>query len=370
MNLDRKYWTGKMIKTLEDNQVFVYGSNPAGKNGAGAAKAAKQFGAWYGEGRGLYGQAYALVTKNLDRDYEEPKTGIIYSKVGGRSVSPAQIQVNIKEMYVLAENMPEKEFLITYQHELDKRGNPIRSLNGYNALEMIDMFMDNMDVPDNISFHDSFRPLIENKLNPKPNLEFFWHSHSTFSQWHPSKFIYKEKTFISAEQFMMYSKAKLFKSEDIAEKILGFNNSVLGKKFISGELTGTEILNNKSSFSTWNAMMKQVKSYGRDIKDYNEAIWVSKRIPIVSVGSREKYNQNPSMKRELVSKGDAVMTEGSPWDKVWGIGLTKGDSRAQDPAKWLGLNLLGRILTDLKSHYLLEINAKKKSKIGKGAKPG
>jgi ribA/ribD-fused uncharacterized protein len=362
MNLERKYWSGKFIRELGEHQVFCFGSNPEGRNSAGAAKSAMQFGAWYGEGRGLYGQTYALVTKNLKRNFEEPKTGIVYSKVGGRSVSPAQIQVNIKEMYDVATNNKDKEFLIIYQHELDQRGNPIRSLNGYNALEMIDMFMDNLDVPDNISFHESFRPLIENKLKPKPNLEFFWQSHSTFSQWHPSKFIYKEKTFISAEQFMMYSKAKLFKAENIAEKILGFNNSVLGEKFISGELTGHEILNNTSSFRTWNAMMKQMKSYGRDIKDYNEAIWVSKRIPIVSVGSREKYNQNPSMKRELVSKGDAIMTEGSPWDKVWGIGLTKEDSRAQDPSKWLGLNLLGQILTDLKSHYLLEISNKKKDK--------
>lgn len=47
------------------NQIFVFGSNKAGRHGAGAAKAAKlHFGAEYGNGYGLQGQSYAIPTKD------------------------------------------------------------------------------------------------------------------------------------------------------------------------------------------------------------------------------------------------------------------------------------------------------------------
>ena len=62
-------WTGEQITQLEPNYVFVFGSNPEGRHGAGAARTALQFGAKYGVGRGLQGQTYALVTKNLNTDF-------------------------------------------------------------------------------------------------------------------------------------------------------------------------------------------------------------------------------------------------------------------------------------------------------------
>ena len=37
---ERIYWSGKYINKLENNQVFVFGSNPKGSHGAGAAKTA------------------------------------------------------------------------------------------------------------------------------------------------------------------------------------------------------------------------------------------------------------------------------------------------------------------------------------------
>lgn len=50
----------------EKNTIFVFGSNPEGRHGAGAAKIAReQFGAKYGVGEGMTGNAYALPTKDL-----------------------------------------------------------------------------------------------------------------------------------------------------------------------------------------------------------------------------------------------------------------------------------------------------------------
>lgn len=45
--------------------IFVFGSNLAGRHGAGAAKFAKEnFGAEYGVGSGFTGDSYAIPTKN------------------------------------------------------------------------------------------------------------------------------------------------------------------------------------------------------------------------------------------------------------------------------------------------------------------
>lgn len=53
------------IYQLYDNEIFVFGSNEAGIHGAGAAKQAYfMFGAEYGKGEGLYGQSYAIPTKD------------------------------------------------------------------------------------------------------------------------------------------------------------------------------------------------------------------------------------------------------------------------------------------------------------------
>lgn len=46
-------------------KIFVFGSNEAGRHGAGSAKAAvEKFGAIYGRGTGLQGNSYAIATKS------------------------------------------------------------------------------------------------------------------------------------------------------------------------------------------------------------------------------------------------------------------------------------------------------------------
>ena len=109
----------------EPNTIFVFGSNPEGIHGAGAAKiAVNQFGAKRGQGEGLQGNAYALPTKDLR----------VKENNGFKSISPEQITENIKKLYNVARENPTKQFKIAYRNTTDK------SLNGYTGLEMIDMF--------------------------------------------------------------------------------------------------------------------------------------------------------------------------------------------------------------------------------------
>lgn len=120
-----------------NNTIFVFGSNPEGRHGAGAAKIAKdRFGAKRGVGEGLTGNAYALPTKDLR----------IKENNGFKSISPEQIIENIKKLYETARQNPDKQFKVAYRNT-DKA-----SLNGYTGLEMIDMFLNAGPIPVNIVF--------------------------------------------------------------------------------------------------------------------------------------------------------------------------------------------------------------------------
>lgn len=66
-NLAKNYYTPRVtpnhIDKLEENEVFVFGSNAEGHHGGGAAaQAMHKFGAVWGQGEGLQGQSYAIPT--------------------------------------------------------------------------------------------------------------------------------------------------------------------------------------------------------------------------------------------------------------------------------------------------------------------
>lgn len=52
------------ITKLDNNQIFVFGSNLSGRHGKGAAKKALGWGAIWGQAEGLQGKTYGIPTKN------------------------------------------------------------------------------------------------------------------------------------------------------------------------------------------------------------------------------------------------------------------------------------------------------------------
>lgn len=66
ININQPKSYGSDNITPDENTIFVFGSNPEGRHGKGAAETAvKQFGAIYKQGEGLQGHAYALPTKRI-----------------------------------------------------------------------------------------------------------------------------------------------------------------------------------------------------------------------------------------------------------------------------------------------------------------
>ncbi len=145
-----------------------------------------------------------------------------------------------------------------------------------------------------------------------------------FSQWYPSLFEIDGVGYNCAEQWMMACKARMFKDK-------------FAEKFIM------------AADQPWDQ-----KAMGRRVKDFDQEIWEKDARDLVKQGSRAKYDQNPALKRDLMSTGDKLLVEASPTDVIWGIGLAEDDPKARDRDCWRGTNWLGEVLTELREEYKLE----------------
>ena len=66
------------------------------------------------------------------------------------------------------------------------------------------------------------------------------------------------------------------------------------------------------------------------------------------LGNWHKFSQNRELREFLLSTGDSVLVEASPYDAIWGIRLAASSPEAQDPMKWRGQNLLGFALMEVR----------------------
>jgi ribA/ribD-fused uncharacterized protein len=146
---------------------------------------------------------------------------------------------------------------------------------------------------------------------------FFWNG--PFSQWYKSDFIENGKTFCTAEQYMMYHKAKLMGDTDTADRIMGTRNA------------------------------KRQKELGREIKPFDGVKWDEYKERIVYNGNLLKFSQNEELKRELLATDNKILVEASPFDTIWGIGMTEDEAKNTHPINWRGKNLLGITLTAVKA---------------------
>ena len=64
--------TPNNITNLNDNEIFVFGSNESGYHGGGAAKTALKWGAVWGHAVGLQGNTYAIPTKTKNAESTLP----------------------------------------------------------------------------------------------------------------------------------------------------------------------------------------------------------------------------------------------------------------------------------------------------------
>ena len=166
---------------------------------------------------------------------------------------------------------------------------------------------------------------------------FFWGANrpnGEFSQWYKSDFLADGIKFCCTEQYMMYCKSLLFNDYEIADKILYSKNP------------------------------KYIKSLGRKVKNFNPKVWDEYKVKIVYRGNYHKFTQNMDLQNKLLqTKG--ILAEASPYDKIWGIGLSTTDYNVNNVHMWKGQNLLGIILTCIREEIKEERGIKDENR-GKG----
>ena len=170
------------------------------------------------------------------------------------------------------------------------------------------------------------------------NLEFlfFWghmnkHNYITkscLSQWFPARFeVDVQINYISAvsvhnveytcaEQYMMAEKAKMFNDIDAYQKIMNAETP------------------------------KEMKALGRQVRNFDASVWNKRAKEIVVQGNIHKFSQNDDLLKFLLSTGDKVLVEASPYDKIWGIGMSERDYGVDNPHYWKGTNWLGFALME------------------------
>ena len=142
------------------------------------------------------------------------------------------------------------------------------------------------------------------------------------SQWWPSDFEEDGMIYKTAEHYMMAGKAKLFNDMDIFERVLSKDSP------------------------------KDVKELGRQIKNFNAAVWDEQKYNIVKRGNYLKFTQNKNLKHFLIQTKNKILVEASPVDAIWGIGLTEDSPNAKNPKEWRGENLLGFALMEVRDELI------------------
>lgn len=119
------------ITKLSDTEIFVFGSNYAGRHGRGAALlAVRKFGAINGKGTGLMGRSYGIATKGRTL----------------KTLPLAAIEKQISKFIAFTKNNKDKHFLVT---EIGC------GLAGYKVKDIAPMFLKHQ-IPDNVSLPKKF----------------------------------------------------------------------------------------------------------------------------------------------------------------------------------------------------------------------
>jgi ribA/ribD-fused uncharacterized protein len=66
---------------------------------------------------------------------------------------------------------------------------------------------------------------------------------------------------------------------------------------------------------------------------------------------KAKFIQHPDLKTKLLETGTRPVGEASARDKYWGIGTSADTAKANDPSKWPGKNVTGKLLMELRTEF-------------------
>ena len=161
------------------------------------------------------------------------------------------------------------------------------------------------------------------------NYIYFWkiseNPHGVFSQWYMSEFTHSNIKYNCTEQFMMAKKAELFFDTINYKKIMNSTDPV------------------------------KMRKLGRKVKNYDNAIWEEHSYKIVLQANLCKFVQDKYLRDILLATKDKILVEASPYDKIWGVGLSAKNPKILNENTWNGKNLLGKVLMNVRTRLMNEL---------------
>ena len=132
--------------------------------------------------------------------------------------------------------------------------------------------------------------------------------------------------FFCTEQAFMWAKAKFFKDEDTAAKILAVSSGT------RDPLT--------------------CKLLGREVKGYDDSSWDTVRYQMMLEPNIERFKQDRNLRSKISDPAfeGKVFVEASPFDGIWGIklGMETPIEKLDNENLWQGRNLLGKVITEVR----------------------
>ena len=144
---------------------------------------------------------------------------------------------------------------------------------------------------------------------------YFWRNNTPFSNFYRKKFMYKGHSLLFSEQAFMIEKAFQFDPSKV--------DLIAAVKY-----------------------PQDAKGIGRQIRNYNDRIWSAKRYHVMVQVLEAKF-EDPELKEILLATEDRVIVEASPYDRIWGVGLSEEDNDLYT-GNWKGQNLLGKALMEVR----------------------
>jgi len=162
---------------------------------------------------------------------------------------------------------------------------------------------------------------------------FFWQTEKgnkigpgCLSQWARWGFVVDGTYYRYAEQYMMAEKARMFHDDATLDKIMDAKSPMIIKRL---------------------GRVVKGRAGGKWDKE-DAAKWDDVRSDVVERGNFAKFSQNDALKEYLLSTGDALLAEASPYDAIWGIGIDAETAEKTPQSKWPGQNLLGKALMNVR----------------------
>ncbi|KAI1723158.1 N-glycosidase [Ditylenchus destructor] len=156
----------------------------------------------------------------------------------------------------------------------------------------------------------------------RPLTLFFTKIYCFSNHFHCERLEIDEVKYMCTEQYYMYYKAHIFGDKQSALLIMRTRDP------------------------------KVMKKLAEDVENFDQNLWFPISVQIMVIANQRKYEQNPELRRELFSTADTELVEASPTDTRWGVALSIDSPDIRDKSRWMGLNIMGRLLTKLRERLL------------------